>query len=317
MQVQTLRYFVELARVGSFYGAAKQLGISQQGLNKAITALEAEMGCELVERSRRGVQLTLSGEILLRRAERIVDESNALERDLANQQRAILLGGKPLAMFVSYYCTQIANPAYVRLLSEGSYIEEPFDKLVARAAASDGTELVLADLHAHSMKRVLEGSAVLFEPIIKTQVGLVWKEGSTLAPEVPLHRADVARLPLAINTFREMAQLTDRLFRDTPLEDVRFGVSNPHMQLRYVQESGEAGAIFDSFSFYLAKEHSDLPTDGLHFTPLAAPESICLVGFLHPKGVQPILHTQHIVGIIRGFLLENCRDYLERYPVRN
>ena len=50
MQIDTLRYFVELARVGSFYGASKNVFISQQGLNRAISSLESELGVKLVER---------------------------------------------------------------------------------------------------------------------------------------------------------------------------------------------------------------------------------------------------------------------------
>ena len=66
MQIESLRYFIELARAGSFYGAAKNTFLSQQGLNKAITSLESELGVKLVERSRRGVRLTSEGEAFLR-----------------------------------------------------------------------------------------------------------------------------------------------------------------------------------------------------------------------------------------------------------
>ncbi len=40
MNIETIRYFEEVARAESFYGAAKRLAVSQQGLNKAITSLE-------------------------------------------------------------------------------------------------------------------------------------------------------------------------------------------------------------------------------------------------------------------------------------
>ena len=65
MQIKTLRYFVELAKAGSFYAAAKNLLISQQGLSKAISSLEDELGLTLVNRSSRGVRLTREGEVLL------------------------------------------------------------------------------------------------------------------------------------------------------------------------------------------------------------------------------------------------------------
>ena len=61
MQIESFRYFEELARVGSFYGAAKSVYISQQGLNKAISSLESELGVKLIQRESRGVRLTSSG----------------------------------------------------------------------------------------------------------------------------------------------------------------------------------------------------------------------------------------------------------------
>ena len=102
MQVQTLRYFTELANAGSFYAASKNLFISQQGLNKSITQLESELGVKLIERSRRGVRLTRSGEIVLARAERIVSEYDQLADELVEDRRATLPDEDRIRVRVSY-----------------------------------------------------------------------------------------------------------------------------------------------------------------------------------------------------------------------
>ena len=318
MQIQTLRYFIELSRQGSFYAAAKTLLISQQGLNKAITSLESELGCELVERSRRGVRLTRRGEMLLARAERIVAEADELERELVVQDMAEAPDGRPISLHVSFYSAQIAaaNLDYVRLLAtNSSYIEEPFDKLVPRAAASDGTDLVFLDLHPHTMQQVLANPDLAFEPIIRTQVGFVWKDGSPLQAESSLHRDLVCKMPMAVNTYREIAQLTDRLFRDHPLENIRMGATSPRMLLEYVQTSDNAIAIFDSFGFHLSCKDGNMPTDGLHFTPLSTPEGSCLVGFLYSKKARPSMRARHTVGVLKDYLAANHADYFARYPI--
>ena len=66
MNIETIRYFEEVARAESFYGAAKRLAVSQQGLNKAITSLERELSTKLLERSRKGVTLTPTGSFSMR-----------------------------------------------------------------------------------------------------------------------------------------------------------------------------------------------------------------------------------------------------------
>ncbi|MBQ9043952.1 MAG: LysR family transcriptional regulator [Eggerthellaceae bacterium] len=319
MQVESLRYFIELARAGSFYGAAKSTFISQQGLNKAISSLESELGYKLVERSRRGVRLTSEGEVVLRYAKRIVGSYDLMVEDIVGRRLEEPEGDEPISLHVSYYAAQIAsaNPAYVSMLAErSSYIEEPFDKLIAHATNSDGTDLSFLDLHAHSISEVLANPNVLFEPIVKTRYGFVWKDGSSLSNEETLHRETLAKMPVALNAFREMRQLSERIFRDHPFENVRMEATSPRMLLEYVRSSDyDSVAAFDSFGFFLSQQDDDMPTDGLHFTPLSTPESVALVGFLYPRHVKLSLRAQHTVGVLKHFLADNCADYFISYPL--
>ena len=319
MQIESLRNFIELANAGSFYSAAKNLLISQQGLNKAISALESETGCKLVERSRRGVRLTSDGEVFLKHAKRIVIDFDLMADELVRNRVGNPQGNEPISLYVSFYGAQTASadPVYVGMLARDSaYIEEPFDKLIERAAQSNGNDLIYLDLHANSLERVNADDRVRFEPIVKTRFGFVWKDGSPLADQLMIHRETVAKLPVAMNTHREMAQLTDWLFCDAPLDNVRMGATSPRMLLEYVRSSNEgAVATFDSFGFFLAQLDPDMPTDGLHFTPLSTPSSICQVGFLYPRHAKLSLRARHTVGVLKRFLAAKCATYYTQYPL--
>ena len=319
VQIDSLRYFIELARAGSFYGAAKNTFLSQQGLNKAITSLESELGVKLVERSRRGVRLTSEGEAVLRHAQRIVADHDLMVEDLVAQRMQSPEGEEPITVHVSYYGAQTAgaNPTYVSMLAERTtYIEEPFDKLVQHAVNSDGRDLCYLDIHAHSLDEIRRNPDVVFEPIVETRYGFVWKDGSSLAGEERLHRNVVSKMPAALNAFREMAQLNERLFKDHPLQNVRMESASPRMLLNFVRTSDyDAIAAFDSFGFFLAQRDDDMPTDGLHFTPLSTPDAMCQVGFLYPRGVKLSIRAQHTVGVLKRFLSENCGEYFVRYPL--
>lgn len=74
MQVDAFRYFIELARAGSFNKAAQRSFITQQGLNKAISTLEDELGMKLVERTHTGIELTAAGKLFLGHAQTIFDD---------------------------------------------------------------------------------------------------------------------------------------------------------------------------------------------------------------------------------------------------
>ncbi|GAB2900793.1 LysR substrate-binding domain-containing protein [Paraburkholderia jirisanensis] len=71
IDIRELRYFVQIARAGSFSRAAAELYIAQPALSRQITKLEQELGVDLFVRHGRGVKLTNAGAVLLERAELI------------------------------------------------------------------------------------------------------------------------------------------------------------------------------------------------------------------------------------------------------
>lgn len=69
-----LRTFVTLARTGSFTHTAKEVFLTQSAVSHSIKALEADVGCRLLNRVGKKISLTLAGEQLLQQAERILHD---------------------------------------------------------------------------------------------------------------------------------------------------------------------------------------------------------------------------------------------------
>jgi LysR family nitrogen assimilation transcriptional regulator len=94
-----LKYFVEIADVGSLSRAAVRLGITQPALSRQLRRLEAELQTELLYRHGRGVTLTEAGRRLHEiGAEVLIKVSGAKEELLARREvvaGAITLGLPP------------------------------------------------------------------------------------------------------------------------------------------------------------------------------------------------------------------------------
>lgn len=85
MNVNRLKYFIELCRVRSFSRAAENLTISQPGLSLQIQKLEEEFGHCLVDRNSKPLGITEEGELFLGKAIKItqlVDDLHKLSLEI-------------------------------------------------------------------------------------------------------------------------------------------------------------------------------------------------------------------------------------------
>ena len=90
MEIQDLRCFVAVVEHGGFRAAAEALHIAQSALSRRISRLEQRLGHQLLERSRRGVQLTPHGEMLLEGARRVLASLDDIAGRVADYRGTIL-----------------------------------------------------------------------------------------------------------------------------------------------------------------------------------------------------------------------------------
>ncbi len=79
--------FTEVARLGSFSAAARDLGLSPSAVSKLITRMENRLGSRLFNRTTRKLQLTESGEQFLERCLTILEQVEAAEEQLSGSQK--------------------------------------------------------------------------------------------------------------------------------------------------------------------------------------------------------------------------------------
>lgn len=76
--LQTLEAFLRTAQLKSFTRTAESLGLSRATVSRLVTALENEVGQQLLFRTTRRVELTEAGKVFVRRAEALSEAAEAL-----------------------------------------------------------------------------------------------------------------------------------------------------------------------------------------------------------------------------------------------
>src|SRR5690606_15024850 len=122
IDLQYLRYFVEVARCGGVNAAARSLGVSQPTITRQLQRLEHEMGVQLLQRGANGATLTPVGQKVLAGARRTLREAD----------RMLACAAQP------------AGPGHVRLGLPPSASQLLLSELLRRLAPS-GIELAVTE----------------------------------------------------------------------------------------------------------------------------------------------------------------------------
>ncbi len=92
-----LTAFVAVVDLGTVYGAARKIGLSQTGVTQRIRALERQVGTTLFTRSRKGMRPTAEGEALYRYCQRVLDLEGellpSLKKEDAGQEINVNISG--------------------------------------------------------------------------------------------------------------------------------------------------------------------------------------------------------------------------------
>jgi DNA-binding transcriptional LysR family regulator len=218
---------VLVGRRGSLGGAAAELGISQPAASKRMSALERRLGVLLVERTRRGSVLTAAGELVTARAERVLDELDAL------LEGAELLRRRSSAQLVVAASLTVAEhllPTWITQLSRSDpgarvglqvmnstkvceairdhevalgFVESPgvLPGLRTRVVAHDRLVVVVAPGHPWSRrKRPVEAAELAATPLLSREVGSGTRETVERALNARGHRVAPPLLELGSST---------------------------------------------------------------------------------------------------------------------
>lgn len=152
MNIEYLREFIGLANTLSFTVAAQSLNITQPALSKHIIALEKEFGIDLLDRNKKGIQLTEAGRSLYESAEQIVgayDEAKSNLEDLKTKHPINVVGhlnDSDISALASMVSMIVRQNHQIALVFNRNPVQDPVEAL-----AQDDVDLFLGYANPEEM----------------------------------------------------------------------------------------------------------------------------------------------------------------------
>ncbi len=222
MNIQQLKYVVEVEKEKTIRGASKKLFIAQSSLSTAIKDLEEEIGISIFIRSKKGVTVTKEGAEFIEYAKQVLAQLNVIEETYIKKT----LSEKRFSVSSQHY--DFASEAFSRLINE---IEEQNHeaKFTFRLLETD-TKKVLRDVYTNISEigliyisefnekvlyRLIESYGLKFEALFEFQPKVFLGRNHPLADKDIITYQDLAEYPAL--TF-EQSEDNSYQFSEEPLE---------------------------------------------------------------------------------------------------
>ncbi len=192
MELRVLKYFLNVARSGSFTLAANNLHITQPTLSRQIKELEQEIGHRLFTRKSHSVSLTDDGRRFFKRAEEIMDLVNKTKAEF--QTASDTVSGE---IYIGSGESDVMNKI-AELVSE---LQKKYPKICCHLYSGNAEDV------CERLDKGLLDFGVLIQPAdlskydtletsITDEWGLIMRKDNPLAQQKYIEKKDLLKLPL-------------------------------------------------------------------------------------------------------------------------
>ena len=197
MTIQQCRYVLEIARLGSFSEAAKQLFVAQSSLSVSIKALEQELNIKIFERSNNGAYLTEDGSEFVKYATQIIDSEDFITMRFHSQHSVGKLHIATqhydfIADIFGNFLREINAEQYrlsIKEIQTHSVIQEVLN------GSSDIGIIALKEGDADIMRRYLDKKHISFTPLLCVPPHVFIRRSHPLAERASLDIIELQEYP--------------------------------------------------------------------------------------------------------------------------
>jgi LysR family transcriptional regulator, hydrogen peroxide-inducible genes activator len=191
MEIDQLRYFLQVARRASFTRAAEDLLISQPALSRSIQKLEEELGQPVFERKARSVSLTDAGTLLQARAQQVLTILEDTRAEITDDGKSgrVRIGAIPT--IAPYFLPEVLRKFADQFPEATLIVQEQTTDLLLKSCTQGEIDLAVVALPVPV--RYLE-----VEELFQEELLLVVPPGHALADKPQIRVNDVKPFPFVL-----------------------------------------------------------------------------------------------------------------------
>lgn len=253
MRIDVLKCLIEIEKTGSQRKAADRLYISQQGLNKAIMALESELDVQIFERNHQGVHLTEYGKIVLDNSKNILTHYNKMIDEIEEKKHSNNSTEPPPILYTTSYTMTTAVPQFQALtdfFKTSSIQEIPLHSLLNALNDKEENVVILLELFSPSdtKKEILEKYE--FIPLLQTKVGVSWCNKYPFITGPSISAASLRDVPLIRFQTADTQEMYAKIFRDYPMGKTVMTTSHQRLMIEW-EKQGKGVCLSDSYANFI------------------------------------------------------------------
>lgn len=244
MNIEQLRYIVEVIETGSITAASKNLHVSQPNISQSIIKLEKELNIKLLERSRMGAKPTEVGVLFVKKAKNILQQIEDLTH-IAQIENSSLSGTLSLIAIPIISLTILSSTlGQFKDKYPGVQIE------VSEDGSQHATDRVLSgkvDIGIISLRSNMECDPRLtFEPLFTSKTIAYVGKNSPLATKKEISLKEIIEYPLVLfNERYSMSNHLRYLLKQYGTPNILFSSSNSDAMRKVIAESMAIGFYSD------------------------------------------------------------------------
>lgn len=196
MNIDHMRYALEIAKTGTVKKAAENLFISQPNLSRALKELETDIGVRLFKRTSKGMLPTHEGDEFLSYAEEIctkIDEVNTLYSKGIKKSHKFSVS-VPRACYISAAFSEFVASLDKAYPFEIYYKETNSMRAINNILQSDYKLGIIRfqDIFCHYFEELLENRDFIFKPLNRFSCVVIMSEDNPLAQKETIKLSDLS-----------------------------------------------------------------------------------------------------------------------------